>query len=87
MRAVKPVNSKRRSRSSRACRCRGRTGRRISDAQPQRSRRLGIPLQAFEGVYWAQCLERGFDKLISEGVDAILTIDYDTVYTRSMFRR
>jgi hypothetical protein len=42
---------------------------------------LGIPLQAFEGVYWAQCLERGFDKLIADGVDAILTIDYDTVYT------
>ncbi len=42
---------------------------------------LGIPLQAFEGVYWAQCLERGFDKLIEDGVDAILTIDYDTVYT------
>lgn len=43
--------------------------------------KLGIPLQAFEGVYWAQCLERGFDKLIEDGVDAILTIDYDTVYT------
>jgi SAM-dependent methyltransferase len=42
---------------------------------------LGIPLQAFEGVYWAQCLERGFDKLIADGVDAILTIDYDTVYS------
>ncbi len=41
---------------------------------------LGIPLQAFEGVYWAQCLERGFDRLIADGVDAILTIDYDTIY-------
>jgi hypothetical protein len=41
---------------------------------------LGIPIQAFEGVYWAQCLERGFDKLIEDGVDAILTIDYDTIY-------
>lgn len=42
---------------------------------------MGIPLQAFEGVYWSQCLERGFDKLLEDGVDAILTIDYDTVYT------
>lgn len=42
---------------------------------------LGIPLQSFEGVFWGQCLERGFDKLIADGVDAILTIDYDTVYT------
>ena len=42
---------------------------------------MGIPLRSFEGVYWGQCLERGMDTLIGEGVDAILTIDYDTVYT------
>lgn len=42
---------------------------------------LGIPLQIYEGVFWGQCLERGFDKIIADGVDAILTIDYDTVYT------
>lgn len=43
--------------------------------------KIGVPLQAFEGVFWGQCLERGFEKLISEGIEAILTIDYDTVYT------
>ncbi len=43
--------------------------------------KLGIPLAAFEGVYWAQCLERGFDTFIAEGVEFLLTIDYDTVYT------
>lgn len=42
--------------------------------------KIGVPLQSFEGVFWGQCLERGFDKLIADGVDAILTIDYDTVY-------
>ncbi len=41
---------------------------------------LGIPLQCFEGVYWGQCLERGFDQLIEDGVAAILTVDYDTIY-------
>lgn len=42
--------------------------------------KLGIPLQTFEGVYWGQCLERGFDRLIEDGIDAILTIDYDSVF-------
>lgn len=42
--------------------------------------KVNVPLQTFEGVYWGQCLERGFDKLIEDGVDAILTIDYDTVF-------
>jgi hypothetical protein len=48
----------------------------LDSAQP-----LGIPLQAVRGRLLGQCLERGFDKLIADGVDAILTIDYDTVYT------
>lgn len=42
---------------------------------------LKVPLQAFEGVYWGQCLERGLDKLIADGIDFALAIDYDTVYT------
>ncbi|HEY4720582.1 MAG TPA: methyltransferase domain-containing protein [Anaerolineae bacterium] len=41
---------------------------------------LGIALQAYEGVYWSQCLERGLDRLITDGMDAVLTVDYDTVY-------
>ena len=45
--------------------------------------RLDIPLQSFEGVFWGQCLERGFEKLISDGVEFILTIDYDTVFEKS----
>lgn len=43
---------------------------------------LGIPLQTFEGVFWGQCLERGFEKLIGDGVEYILTIDYDTVFDK-----
>jgi predicted SAM-dependent methyltransferase len=43
--------------------------------------KLGIPLQTYEGVYWGQCLERGFDDIISGGADAILTIDFDTLFS------
>lgn len=43
--------------------------------------KVGVPLQTFEGVFWGQCLERGFDKLIEDGIDAILTVDYDSVFT------
>lgn len=42
---------------------------------------LGIPLHQFEGVYWGQCLERGMERIVADNADAILTIDYDTVYT------
>jgi tRNA (mo5U34)-methyltransferase len=43
---------------------------------------LGIPLINIQGAFWGQCLERGIQKLIDEGADLVLTIDYDTVYTR-----
>jgi hypothetical protein len=42
---------------------------------------LGIQLQSFEGVFWGQCLERGMEKLLADGIEYILTIDYDTLYT------
>ena len=43
---------------------------------------LRIPLINIQGAFWGQCLERGIQKLIDEGADLILTIDYDTVYER-----
>lgn len=43
--------------------------------------KLNIPLQSYEGVYWSQCLERGLDRIIADGTEFVLTIDYDTVYT------
>lgn len=42
---------------------------------------LGIPLQKVQGAFWGQCLERGIQSQIDAGADAILTIDYDTVFT------
>lgn len=43
--------------------------------------KLGIEVQPFVGAFWGQCLERGLEKLSAEGIDGILTIDYDTVFT------
>lgn len=43
--------------------------------------KLGIEVRPFVGAFWGQCLERGFEMLIAEGFDAVLTIDYDTVFT------
>ena len=42
---------------------------------------LGIPLQKVTGAFWGQCLERGIQTQIdTHNPDAILTIDYDTVF-------
>jgi len=43
---------------------------------------LGIPLVNVQGAFWGQCLERGMQKLVDEGADLLLVIDYDTVYER-----
>lgn len=43
--------------------------------------KLGIEVTPFVGAFWGQCLERGLEHLIAQDFDAILTIDYDTVFT------
>lgn len=44
---------------------------------------LGIHYRSVTGAYWGQCLERGIEQTIREdNPDAILTIDYDTVFKR-----
>ena len=43
---------------------------------------LKIPLINVQGAFWGQCLERGIQKVIDEGADIILTIDYDTMYSK-----
>lgn len=43
---------------------------------------LKIPMRKHTGAFWGQCLERCIDEWLEEGKDWILTIDYDTVYTR-----
>ncbi len=44
---------------------------------------LGIPMINVQGAFWGQCLERGMQQLIDAGVDVVLAIDYDTVFTRA----
>jgi len=44
-----------------------------------------IQVYRVQGAFWGQCLERGLMKMIDDGVDAVLTIDYDTVFSREDF--
>lgn len=41
---------------------------------------LKIPIIKSSGAFWGQCLERGMKQQIDEGFDAVLTIDYDTIF-------
>ena len=41
---------------------------------------LKIPIIKSSGAFWGQCLERGMRQQIDEGFDAVLTVDYDTVF-------
>jgi hypothetical protein len=44
---------------------------------------LRIPLRRCTGAYWGQCLERAIEEALADGeVDAILTLDYDSVFTK-----
>lgn len=42
---------------------------------------LRIPLYKEQGAFWGQCLERCLEHWLDEGMDAVLTIDYDTLFT------
>lgn len=43
---------------------------------------IRIPLICVQGAFWGQCLERGMQQVIDAGVDVVLTIDYDTIFTQ-----
>jgi hypothetical protein len=41
-----------------------------------------IPIIKMQGAFWGQCLERGIQQQIDDtNADAILTIDYDTIFS------
>lgn len=42
---------------------------------------LRIPLACYGGVFWGQCMQRSFNDCITNGVDWILTMDYDSIFT------
>lgn len=49
------------------------------EALPQ----LNIKMRRYTGAFWSQCIERVFEEVIDQDKpDAILTLDYDTVFKR-----
>jgi len=43
---------------------------------------LRIGLRKHTGAFWGQCVERCMEQVMDEGAEAILAIDYDTVFAR-----
>ncbi len=43
---------------------------------------LGIPLMKASGVFWGQCMESMMQNCLDSGTKYILSIDYDTLYTK-----
>ena len=43
---------------------------------------FNIPLRACEGVFWGQCMQRTMEECVRDGIDLILTIDYDSMPTK-----
>lgn len=41
-----------------------------------------IPLRKHTGAFWGQCLDRAMNEAIAEGAEWLLTIDYDSVYSK-----
>ena len=43
---------------------------------------FGIPVQRFYGAFWGHCMQRGLNDAQEKGVDWVLCLDYDTVFTK-----
>lgn len=44
-------------------------------------RHFGIPVARFNGVFWGQCMQRAFNEALDKGIDWLLTIDFDSMFT------
>ena len=44
-------------------------------------RSLGIGLVTSQGVFYGQCMQRMFDKAVNDGIDWILSLDSDSLFT------
>jgi len=42
-------------------------------------RPFGIPYETFNGVFWGQCMQRAFENALKDGIDWLLTLDYDSL--------
>jgi hypothetical protein len=40
-----------------------------------------IPIQSFYGVFWGACMQTAMEDNLGDGVDWILTLDYDSLFT------
>lgn len=47
---------------------------------------LGIQLRKQTGAFWGQCLTRAIEEALKEDPEYILTVDYDTVFTKDDVR-
>ena len=47
----------------------------------QALRALKIELTTSQGVFWGQCMQRMFDKAVNDGIDWILSLDSDSLFT------
>lgn len=45
------------------------------------ARQIGIPVHMYRGVFWEHRIQAGMEALIKEGVEWILCLDYDTLFT------
>ena len=41
-----------------------------------------IPVARFTGAFWGQCMQRALNDAVAKGVDWVLTLDYDTLFTQ-----
>lgn len=48
---------------------------------------FGIQLQQFTGVFWGQCMQRAFEEAVEQGVDWVMTLDYDSMFTKDHVSR
>ena len=44
--------------------------------------KLGIELRKYSGAFWGQCLTRAIEESLQDEPEYILTVDYDTVFTK-----
>jgi hypothetical protein len=47
----------------------------------QALRALKIQLTTSQGVFWGQCMQRMFEKAVADGIDWILSLDSDSLFT------
>lgn len=44
-----------------------------------------IPVRRYTGAYWGQCMQNLLEQCVEDGLDMILTLDYDTMFTAKHF--